>query len=95
MYFSVWTEKPLNRKNIITLSKPEEKIDEIVHFIKNQIKIGNQVFWVCPLIEESKKLDYSAAVKKYNQLSKSFGKKVGLIHGGLKKEKKIRFLMSF
>ena len=31
-------EKPLNRKNIITLSKPEEKIDEILIFIKKQIK---------------------------------------------------------
>ena len=95
MDISLIKEKPLNRKNIITLSKPEEKIDEIVHFIKNQIKIGNQVFWVCPLIEESKKLDYSAAVKKYNQLSKSFGKKVGLIHGGLKKEKKNKILDEF
>ena len=50
---------------------------------------------MCPLIEESKKLDYSAAVKKYNQLSKSFGKKVGLIHGGLKKEKKNKILDEF
>jgi len=59
-------EKPMHRKSVITLSKPEEKIDEILVFIKKQIKNGNQVFWVCPLIEESKKLDYSAAVKKYN-----------------------------
>jgi len=84
-------EKPMNRKNTITLSKPEEKIDEILIFIKNQIKNGNQVFWVCPLIEESKKLDYSAAVKKYNHLSKKFAKKVGLIHGGLQKMKEIKF----
>ncbi len=88
-------EKPKNRKDITTLSKPEEKIDEILIFIKNQIKNGNQIFWVCPLIEESKKLDYSAAVKKYNFLSKKFDKKVGLIHGGLQKDEKNQVLNSF
>ena len=88
-------EKPLNKKDIITLSKPEEKIEEILVFIKKQIKNGNQVFWVCPLIEESKKLDYSAAVKKYNHLSKTFYKKVGLIHGNLDKEDKNKVINNF
>ena len=88
-------EKPANRKNIITLSKPEEKIDEILHFIKKQINIGNQVFWICPLIEESKKLDYSAAVKKYNFLSKKFSNKVGLIHGSLDKKARNEILNKF
>ena len=88
-------EKPMYRKDIITLSKPEEKIDEILIFIKKQIKNGNQVFWVCPLIEESKKLDYSAAVEKYNHLMKNFTNKVGLIHGGLEKEKKNKVLNIF
>ena len=88
-------EKPMYRKDIITLSKPEEKIDEILIFIEKQIKNGNQVFWVCPLIEESKKLDYSAAVKKYNYLMKNFTNKVGLIHGGLEKEKKNKVLNNF
>ena len=88
-------EKPAQRKDTITLSKPEEKIDEILIFIKNQIKKGNQVFWVCPLIEESQKLDYSAAVKKYEYLSKKFDHKVGIIHGKLDKEEKNEVLLKF
>jgi len=88
-------EKPINRKEIITLSKPEEKIDEILSFIKKKIKNGNQIFWVCPLIEESKKLDYSAAVKKYKYLYETFDKKVGLIHGALEKEDKDKVLNNF
>ena len=88
-------EKPKQRKDIITLSKPEEKIEEIIIFIKKRIKSGNQVFWVCPLIEESKKLDYSAAIKKYNHLSKIFIKKVGLIHGSLQKDEKNKVLNNF
>ena len=88
-------EKPANRKNIITLSKPEEKIEEILLFIKKQIQNGSQIFWVCPLIEESKKLDFTAAVKKYNSLSKRFLNKVGLVHGALKKDEKNEILNQF
>ena len=88
-------EKPANRKDIITLSKPEEKIDEILFFIKEKIKNGNQIFWVCPLIEESKILDYAAAIKKHKFLSKIFNNKVGLIHGGLEKEEKNKVLTNF
>ena len=88
-------EKPLSKKDITTLSKPEEKIDEILLFIKKQIKKENQIFWVCPLIEESKKLDYSAVVKKYTYLSKKFSNKVGFIHGGLEKNQKNDVLNKF
>ena len=88
-------EKPLYRKNILTLSKPEEKVNEILSFVKKEIKKNNQAFWICPLIEVSKKLDYSAAVKKYEYLSQIFPKKVGLIHGGLKAEEKNIVLNKF
>jgi ATP-dependent DNA helicase RecG len=88
-------EKPKNRKEIITLSKPEDKVDEIILFIKKKINNGNQIFWVCPLIDESKKLDYSAAIEKYNFLSKKFSNKVGLIHGSLDKHQKEKVLNEF
>ena len=45
--------KNLLKKKIITLSKPEKKIDELWPFIEKQIKQNNQVFWVCPLIDDS------------------------------------------
>ena len=89
------TEKPKNRKTIITLSKPENKINEVLLFIKKRISLGDQVFWVCPLIEESKKLDYSAAVEKFKFLSNIFKNKVGLIHGALNKEEKNETLDKF
>ena len=95
MDISRLTEKPKERKNIITLSKPEEKIDEILLFVKDQIKNNNQIFWVCPLIDESKKLNYSAAINKHKYLSKKFNGRVGLIHGGLKKDDKNKVLNNF
>jgi len=95
MDISKINEKPKNRKEIITLSKPEEKLDEILSFVKKQIESGNQIFWVCPLIDESKKLNYSAAVKKYNFLSSKFGNQVGLVHGALDKDDKDNVLYNF
>ncbi len=89
------TEKPLNRKDVVTLSKPEKKINELWPFIKNQIEKKNQIFWVCPLIEESKILDYSSAIKRFDFINKKFPKKVGLIHGALKKEEKENILNNF
>ena len=89
------TEKPAQRKKIITLSKPENKINEIWPFIKKQIDNRNQVFWVCPLIEESPFLDYSSAKKRFEQINKRFPKKVGLIHGALEKEEKEIVLKKF
>jgi len=95
MDISRLVEKPISRKDIITLSKPEEKINEIMPFVKKQIFKGNQVFWVCPLIKESKKLDYTAAINKYNFLKKNFTKRVGLIHGALDKIEKSKVLNDF
>ena len=88
-------EKPTNRKEILTFSKPEEKISEVLTFIRKQILIGNQIFWVCPIIEESKILDYSAAIEKYDLLKKEFKKKVGLIHGRLNKDERENVLKKF
>ena len=88
-------DKPIKRKEIITLSKPEEKTNEILMFINKQIKNGNQIFWVCPLIDESKLIDYSAVVKIHRILSKKFINKVGLVHGALDKDEKENVLRKF
>ncbi|RPH02229.1 MAG: ATP-dependent DNA helicase RecG [Candidatus Pelagibacter sp. TMED153] len=95
MDISKITEKPAKRKKIITLSKPEKKINELWSFIKKQINLENQVFWVCPLIKESPFLDYSSAKKKFDVLNKKFPNKVGLIHGALDKDEKEKVLNKF
>ena len=95
MDISKISEKPAKRKKIITLSKPEKKINELWPYIKKQVENGNQVFWVCPLIEESSFLDYSSAKKKFELISKKFKNKVGIIHGALEKSEKQKILEEF
>ena len=95
MDISKLTEKPKHRKDIITLIKPEKKINEIINLIKKQIKIDGQIFWVCPLIEESKKLNYSSAINKFNYIKNIFPNKAGLIHGSLNENEKNLVIKKF
>ena len=95
MDISIIREKPKSRKPIKTYSKLENKIDDIIKFIKKEIKFGNQIFWVCPLIEESKRIDHSSAVKKFEYLRKLFPNNVALLHGKTSAEEKENILNSF
>ena len=95
MDLSIIREKPKLRKPIKTYSKLESKINDVINFIKNEINLGNQIFWVCPLIEESKKLDHSSAVKKFEYLNKLFPNQVSLLHGKTKNEEKENILNRF
>ena len=95
MDISIIREKPKNRKPIKTYSKLEIKINDVLNFIKKEIKQGNQIFWVCPLIKESKKLDHTSAIKKFEFLNKQFPDKVALLHGKTEIEKKEIILNDF
>ena len=95
MDLSIIREKPNIRKPVKTYSKLENKIDDIVKFVNKEIKLGNQIFWVCPLIEESKKIDHSSAVKKFEFLKKLFPKQVFLLHGKTTIEEKETILNKF
>ena len=88
-------QKPKNRKEIKTYSKLDSKIDEVISFAKKEIVNGGQIFWVCPLIEKSKKLDHQSAVEKNKYLQKYFNKRVGLIHGMMDKDDKNKVLNDF
>ena len=95
MDISIIKEKPKSRKSIKTYSKLESKIGDIIKFIKKEIQLGNQIFWVCPLIEESKKIDHSSAIKKFEFLKKIFPNQVCLLHGKTDIDEKENILNDF
>ncbi len=95
MDLSIIKEKPKSRKPIKTYSKLESKISDIIKFIKKEINSGNQIFWVCPLIEESKKIDHTSAVKKFKFLKELFPNQVLLLHGKTDMSEKERILNDF
>ena len=92
---SIIKNKPKDRKEIKTFSKVDTKINEVISFVKKQIYDENQIFWVCPLIEESKKVDHQSAILRYESLKKKFKDKVGLLHGSLDQNEKSKILQKF
>ena len=95
MDLSIIREKPKFRKEIKTYSKLETKIDEIIQFVNNEIKHGNQVFWVCPLIDDSSKIDHVSTKKRYDYLKKIFNDDVKVLHGNVESEEKEKILEDF
>ena len=95
MDLSIIKEKPLFRKEVKTYSKLDSKINDVIKFIQKEINAGNQIFWVCPLIDESKKIDHSSAIQKYEYLKKIFKNKVALLHGKTNQDEKENILNDF
>ena len=95
MDLSIIKEKPKSRKEIKTYSKIDTKINDVINFVKKEIQYGNQIFWVCPLIEESKKIDHQSAIKKYEYLQKIFPNQVAILHGNMQAEQKEKILKRF
>ena len=88
-------EKPKNRLPILTYSKPEKKIEELIKIIKKNLSQNNQVFWVCPLIKDSQILDYSSVNKRFDWLKKQFPNETSILHGELKQDEKNLVLEKF
>ncbi len=95
MDLSIIKEKPKFRKEIKTFTKLDTKIEDVIKFVKKEIKIGNQIFWVCPLIDVSKKIEHESSIDKFNYLNKIFPHQVGLLHGKIDQKEKELILNKF
>lgn len=88
-------EKPKNRKITKTASFPIERIEELLFRLKEALRNGEKIYWICPLIEESKILELTPALERFDFLKKTFGDDVGLIHGRMSNAEKNEIMQSF
>ena len=89
MDISTITEKPFSKTTTHTMAKSIDKIDDIITFVNKKIDEGDQVYWVCPIIDDSEKLTKLTSVNsRYNYLKKKINAKISLIHGSLTPEEK-------
>jgi len=79
--------KPFTKTKTTTNVMSNKKINEVIYFLKEKIKENDQIFWVCPLIDESKKLILSNVEARFNFLKKHF-EKINFLHGKLSYEEK-------
>lgn len=93
---SVIDQLPPNRTPIKTKLINSARREEIEAFVRHTIKQGHQVYWVCPLIEESETLQLQTAVDTHVQLQAAFSEYcVGLVHGRMKAADKAAQMKAF
>lgn len=94
---SVIKNKPLDRLSIITSLVSEKKYDKLIESIKKKIAKGSLVYWVCPLIEKSEKLeDLTPLLERYSSLQKDMVEtEIGILHGRLANEEKNQIITDF
>ena len=89
-------EKPKNRLSIETLTISVKKIKQLLDKLAKQMSEGQQVYWVCPLIEEGENSHLSNSNDRFLYLRNEFSQfKVGLIHGQMPSEDKESELKKF
>ncbi len=93
---SVIDELPPGRTPIVTKLVEDTRRDEVIERVREACRTGRQAYWVCPLIEESEKLQLQTALDTYERLSANFPDlKVGLVHGRLKAKEKTEAMAAF
>jgi ATP-dependent DNA helicase RecG len=81
MEVSRLTGKPAGRQPIRTTLHALDTLDDVVEGVARKLAEGAQIYWVCPLVEESEELDVAAAEMRFATLRARFGEVVGLAHG--------------
>ncbi len=96
MEVSTIKEKPKNRKEIITTSLQKEKFYDLVIRMKEKIKDGEKVYWICPLIDESENLKATPLFERYEQLKMFFQEEeLGFLHGKMSETEKDKIMNDF
>ena len=89
-------ELPPGRKPVETLVYNEKKKNEIVKRLEAVCKAGNQVFWLCTMIEESENLDVQAADEAKEWIKENtHGLNIGLVHSKLSKDQRDKAIENF
>ena len=89
-------ELPPGRTPIVTKVFADGKRDAVIARIRGEVQQGRQVYWVCPLVEESEHIDLQNATATHAELSAALpGVLVGLLHGRMKSAEKAAVMQLF
>ncbi len=97
MDVSIIDEMPAGRKTIETYWAKQEMLERVLAFMEKELIKGRQSYVICPLIEESEKLDVQNAIDVHSTLTFYFQNrfKVGLMHGRLSADEKDAVMEAF
>jgi ATP-dependent DNA helicase RecG len=89
------TEKPAGRKPVQTTLAALDRIEEVIDGLARALTEGAQVYWVCPLIEDTGASELAAAQERHAHLVQRFGERVGLLHGAMSGQAKDATMTAF
>ncbi|PAE21352.1 ATP-dependent DNA helicase RecG [Bacillus sp. 7504-2] len=97
MDVSVIDEMPVGRKTIETYWAKHEMLERVLAFMEKELAKGRQAYVICPLIEESEKLDVQNAIDVHAALMTYFDGRyqIGLMHGRLNADEKDTVMKAF
>lgn len=96
MDVSTIKERPKGRKPIQTFWVKHDMMDRVLGFIRREAQLGRQTFFICPLIEESEKLDVQNALDLHAQLTMALPElAIGLLHGRMTTAEKDEAMAEF
>ena len=95
MDISTLKEKPFKKTTIVTNIIPEKKIPDLINLIKKKIESDQQIYWICPLIEESTKVNLTPVLERFKYITKFFPENVAVMHGNLKNDEKNIVMKNF
>ena len=96
MDMSTINELPPGRQKINTRIFSAKKRNDLLKSIDHECSLGNQVYWVCPLIEESEKMQLETVINTHQKLKDYFSlHTVEIIHGKMKPKEKEKIMYSF
>lgn len=93
---SVIDELPPGRTSVVTKTVKTSRKDDVLSVVRSVVAQGRQVYWVCPLIEESDKLDLTPATVCRDDLQQRLPDlTVGLVHGAMPAAEKDAVMQDF
>ena len=78
------TGRPPGRGAVETRVMGAARLDDLITHLRTALDRGARAYWVCPLVEESEKIDLAAAQDRAVMLRQALGLNVGLVHGKMK-----------
>jgi ATP-dependent DNA helicase RecG len=89
-------ELPPGRTPVVTKVFADQKRAQVIERIRDEVARGRQVYWVCPLVEESEHLDLQNATATHAELGAALpGCSVGLLHGRMAAAEKAAVMAQF
>jgi ATP-dependent DNA helicase RecG len=89
------TGRPPGRKPVETRVMSADRLDELIAHLRTALDRGSRAYWVCPLVEESEKIDLAAAEDRAVMLRQALGLNVGVVHGKMKAADRDAAMLAF